>query len=115
MRKGERRQERKRARWHAHFLAKKRGGSKSVKEAGAELRVNPPFSSVLFFFAERERERERPLGRLSFDHICILVMKFARGPVISVYLTDSLTRSVLELLLAVLNRSFVAAVVAASY
>lgn len=68
-------------------------------------------SKPAFFFGFFLRSR---LG-VSFDHICILVMKFAPGPVISVYLTDSLTRSVLKLLLAVLNRVFVAAAVAASY
>lgn len=52
--------------------------------SGVEPRVNPPFSSALFL-----------RGRLgvSFDHICILVMKFAPGPVISVYLTDFLSHS----------------------
>lgn len=39
----------------------------------------------IFFFGFFLRGR---LG-VSFDHICILVMKFAPGPVISVYLTDS--------------------------
>lgn len=85
-----------------------------------EARVNPPFSSV---FSVREKEtkgeergeRERSCSGVSFDHICILVMKFAPGPVISVYLTDSHSFTVPKLLLAVLNRSFVAAVVAASY
>jgi len=49
---------------------------------------------------ERERERERKRARkrereggpvlgIFFDHICILVMKFAPGAVISVYLTGS--------------------------
>lgn len=42
-------------------------------------------SKPAFFFGFFLRSR---LG-VSFDHICILVMKFAPGPVISVYLTDS--------------------------
>lgn len=42
-------------------------------------------SKLAFFFGFFLRGR---LG-VSFDHICILVMKFAPGPVISVYLTDS--------------------------
>lgn len=42
-------------------------------------------SKPAFFFDFFLRSR---LG-VSFDHICILVMKFAPGPVISVYLTDS--------------------------
>lgn len=59
---------------------RKRERGEGARKAGVEPRINPPFSSA---FSLRGR-----LG-VSFDHICILVMKFAPGPVISVYLTDS--------------------------
>lgn len=57
---------------------------KNKREKGCKRSWREASSKPSFFFGFF-------LGRLgvSFDHICILVMKFAPGPVISVYLTDS--------------------------
>lgn len=63
--------------WYAFARKRKRG--EGAREAGGAS--NKP----TFFFSFFPRSR---LG-VSFDHICILVMKFAPGPVISVYFTDS--------------------------
>lgn len=112
----------KRKKDEMYMFPHERDRDKSVREAGVKPRVNPPFSSAFSAGRDRararasertsERKRERSPGRLlrsylHFSHEICPGTRYIRLP----YWLSLAPK----LLLAVLNRSFVAAVVAASY